>query len=113
MNVHTIRKRKIDLEDGRVNLRGDEKFPVAIAEKPAKLSAYDFAATTSSEYQFGMDRERAAALLRKLADKIESGEAILQSGRVVTTCSREDYPMTFLRLTFYEGPKKKGKEVTA
>jgi hypothetical protein len=92
-------------------LRGpDSPFPVAVEPRPPKLSAYDFTSYTGDRssdgvgIQFGMDQIQCAKVLREIADKIERREYILQSGRVMSSMHRDDFPMTMLRLVFYEGP---------
>lgn len=72
-------------------------------------SAYDLANRIKSEkgdVSFGTDREKAASFLRLLADKIESGSAILQNGNVYTAAHFEDYTMTALVLKFHERHEK-------
>ena len=103
-----------------VELRGpDSPFPVAVEPKPPKLSAYDFASYTGQRssdgvgIEFGMDQIQCAKVLRGLADKIEQRQYILQSGRVMSNVRRDDFPMTVLRLVFYEGPPREPENVNA
>jgi hypothetical protein len=68
------------------------------------LSAYDLARLTSPEggHSFGMDSKGTAAFLRDLADAIEQGTFVLQSGGVYTQAQIENYTMTVLNLKFHE-----------
>ena len=99
-----------------VELHGpDSPFPVAVAPKQPRLSAYDFSANSRQsddrrDIQFGMDSFQCAKVLREIADRIERGEYILQSGRVVSFTRIDDFPMTALRLVFYEGLPREGKD---
>lgn len=52
---------------------------------------------------FGMDNDKVATALHRLADSIAMRGVALQSGRVLSTTSIDNYAMTTLRLTFAEG----------
>lgn len=71
------------------------------------LSALAFAKPLTHEgaedgFGFGMDGARAAAALRELADKIEQSKVLLQSARVTSLASGDDYALTGLRLVIAE-----------
>lgn len=69
---------------------------------------------------FGLDSKGTADTLRELADAVESRKVILQSARVTSLASNEDYTYTGLRLVFAEtvpkelyGPDSKFPEAIA
>lgn len=53
-------------------------------------------------YTFGMDAAETAKALRELADRLDAGEILPQSARVVTTAKRDDFTYTFVRFAFAE-----------
>jgi hypothetical protein len=87
-----------------------EPFPYAVAVKPERpsakfLSACEISGVLANGYNFGMDSKKCAEVLRKVADAIESGDVILQDGKVYSAVSHSDFPMTTLHLKFYETGK--------
>lgn len=84
-------------------LRGpDSKFPIDVARKPRQLDAYQFGHSYPNEkFTFGMIKEDVAKAVREIADRIECGEYILQSGGVFTYAQRDDYVMTCLNIKFH------------
>jgi hypothetical protein len=74
-----------------------------------QLSALDFSTELTQGFAFGIDKERPAATLRRLADMMESGQVLLQTARVTSFASSKDFTLTGLRLVFAEkiddGPK--------
>lgn len=79
----------------------ESKLPVAPILKPHRLDAYQFSNYSDPRYSFGADKEKVAAALRETADKIESGEYVLQSCGIFTRAHIEDYAMTYLTLEFH------------
>jgi hypothetical protein len=76
------------------------KSPILIV-KPHRLDAYEFGLYSDPSFSFGMNKEKAAQVLRETADRIESGEYVLQSGAILTQAAFEDYAMTILTLEFH------------
>jgi hypothetical protein len=81
------------------------------------VSAYDFGAPLTRDddnvLMFGTHGVRTAKTLRELADRIEKGEVIITSARVLTLAKQEDFTNSVLRLVFSEQVKlepEKGKE---
>jgi hypothetical protein len=72
------------------------------------LSAMNFAASANGdEYAFGVDVVKTAAVLRELADKIETREMLMQSVRVSGMANHEDFTLTSVRLVIAEKHPKK------
>lgn len=80
-------------------------FPVAVAKAPSRHDAYQFTNEVNTEssksFSFGMNREKTAEALREIANRIESGEYILQSGYVLTYAKLDDYAMSVVQVKFH------------
>lgn len=87
-------------------LRGNSAFPF---DTRRPLSAVDMALDTGrgNRFVFGMNREAVAAMLRTLADEIESGVCILQSGAVTSKVTGDEYATTYFTLKVHETLVKK------
>jgi hypothetical protein len=73
------------------------------------FTAYDMAIELDggrSGYNFGVAPKRAAAELRKLADKIECGDINLQKVLQTSLAALEDFTVTRVSLTFHERQNK-------
>jgi len=82
----------------------ESKLPVAIEvvlAKPAQHDAYQFAGNIDDRFSFGMDSSSTARSLREIADKIENGEYLVQSGYVLTYAMLDEYPMSVVQLKFH------------
>lgn len=67
------------------------------------ISAVGFAQQIGSQgFYFGVDKERTVQTLRMLADAVEQSTIYVQSGRVTSLASGEDFTLTSVRLTFAE-----------
>ncbi len=81
-------------------------LPIAPIEKPKlrphRLTAYEFSGYDSPSVSFGMGRAETAKVLRETADRIESGEYLLQSCGVLSRAEKADYHMTYLTLEFHQ-----------
>ena len=53
-------------------------------------------------HPFGIGPPRIAAELRKFADDIEAGKVYLQTVSIESLATNDDYPMTYLKIKFYE-----------
>lgn len=85
-------------------LRGpDSPFPTAVERIPERkpLDAYQMASPIRDRVDFGMDSKNTAKVLRDIADRIEAGEYLLQSGGVFTFAVKEDFPMTCVNVKFH------------
>ncbi len=49
-------------------------------------------------YPFALDRDKTVALIRSLADRIESGETLVQSVRILGLASQDDFLCESLRI---------------
>jgi hypothetical protein len=86
------------------------------ASEGNKMDAYDFGADLHPtvgqfNYVFGMDVKKAAEKLRELARALEDDTIALQSCRVTTITSIEDFGRTVLRMSFSERRSQMLKEV--
>jgi hypothetical protein len=72
------------------------------------MTAHDFAAAMQRHY-FGIDTENAVASLRRLADRIESGDVAVENVRVQTLASSDDFVSTLLRLRLHERREPEGE----
>jgi hypothetical protein len=67
------------------------------------IAAHGFTAPIQgTRFAFGLDRVSTAKALRSLADEFEQGKLTLESVRVQSLASAEDFAVTLLRLKFYE-----------
>ncbi len=90
------------MADDVVELRQpDSKFPVDITRKPKQLDAYQFSNYDHPNVTFGMDSKKTADALRAIADRIESGEYMAQSGGVFTYARIDEYVMTCVNIKFH------------
>ncbi len=78
-----------------------EVFPVDVARKPRQLDAYQFSNYDNPDVTFGMNQNKTARILRNIADRVESGEYILQSGGVFTYAQRDNYVMSVVNVKFH------------
>lgn len=107
-----------------VKLRGEHEFPVdvtnveenltvspaivALSEEKvtssaiSRITAYDFGRPNSGGYTFGLDRISMANHLRTLADRIESGDVIMQRIQTTEEAQRADYTVTALILVYHD-----------
>ena len=69
-------------------LRGDHPFPHDVTAYDAGNQVGD------SGYRFGINKERTVAIIRELADRLESGEMLLQSLESRHKLMNDDYTMT-------------------
>lgn len=53
-------------------------------------------------HPFGIGPPRLAAELRKFADAVEAGQVYLQVVSVESKARTDDFPMTYIKLEFYE-----------
>lgn len=73
------------------------------------LCAHDFSGSVGLDgWSFGADKESSVAALRELANRIETGEVLMQSVRVTSLAHNNDFTLTGLRLVVAE---KKIKEL--
>ena len=68
----------------------------------ALLSALQLTKGDAQQFPFGVSPQAAADLLRKLGDKIESGEVCIMSVNVTGLASTNEYAKTDLRLILIE-----------
>lgn len=70
----------------------------------ALITAIDFANPVgpSGQYRFGLNRVAAARELHNFADKIASGECVLQKVTYAQEASPEEYTMSTLTIIFVE-----------
>lgn len=66
------------------------------------ISALNFSERMAQGFGFGCSEERAAAELRSLADKVESKDVLIQSVRVTSLASGEEFTLTGLRFVIAE-----------
>lgn len=67
------------------------------------MRAHDFTkAQQSRGFSFGTDSASAAAALRELADRIESGEVGVDSVCIQSVASNDSFTATLVRLKIYE-----------
>lgn len=78
------------------------------------MDAYDFSKPTrdaaGTSYHFGVDNSNVADTLREIADKLDRQEIAVQSCKVLSTASREEFSYTVLRIGFSE--KREDKVAT-
>lgn len=97
------------MEERIKNLYGTHQFPVdsvvqnvdQILPEVRRLDAYQFSGYDSPNVSFGMDPKKCADVLRAIAERVESGEYILQSGGVFTYAQRDEYHMTVVNVKFH------------
>lgn len=53
-----------------------------------------------TEYPFGVDNAEIATVLRRLADRIESGESLVQTVRLLGLATSEAFILETLRIAF-------------
>lgn len=67
------------------------------------ITAHDFTETLIGRHFFGVDAKSAATALRKLADALEAGRDVaLDSVRVQTLATHDDFAATIIRLKVFE-----------
>lgn len=82
-------------------------IPAAIAPNNHQgIHAADFSGNVIADrYFFGLDKDRAVAQLRMLANEIESGKKVFQEATVYSKATLEDFTLTTLRLKWADGIK--------
>jgi (p)ppGpp synthase/HD superfamily hydrolase len=71
----------------------------------AMITAHEAARSSTagaSRYSFGIDATNTAAALRRLADAIDRGEITIESVRVQSLATADDFTSTLLRLKVHE-----------
>lgn len=77
------------------------------------FTAYDvhqLATGEHKEFPFGIGPERAAKELHMFADKIASGEYLLQVVETNYKVTHDDFPMSHLHIEFYEKATYEGNK---
>lgn len=88
-----------------------EPYPIAPIGKPDlvphRLDAYQLSGYDGPTASFGMSQHKTAEILRDMANRIESGEYLLQSAGILSRAEKADYHMTYFTLEFHQ---KKSEE---
>lgn len=76
---------------------------------PADCTAYDASQTLepNGQYKFGASKERSVALIRELADRIESGKYLLQGVESNHKVVLADYTISSFTFSFAEKAGKR------
>lgn len=71
-------------------------------DEPKRISAYDFAEKVRFGFRSGISAKRTAESLRSLADSIESGQCLVQSGMMYNIAEGKDFVRSVMIIKFNE-----------